>query len=81
MGPMAFPAERREEARRGELVRWWMSSLLRLSEVQFIREEWSGVNTGREEIAFSIDLQPGVRKRMENDMRVSAHRGDEYGSN
>lgn len=58
-----------------------MSSLLCVSEVQFIREEWSGGHTGREEIAFSIDLQPGVRKRMESDMRVSARRGDEYGSN
>lgn len=58
-----------------------MSSLLRVSEVQFIGEEWSGVNAGREEIAFSTDLQPGVRKRMGSDMRVSAHRGDEYGSN
>lgn len=80
----AFPAEEKEEEEvedEGDLAWWWMPSLLRISKVEFIHEEWRSLYTGWGEIAFFSDLQPRVRKWMESDMRVSALWGDEYGAN
>ncbi len=78
---LAFQRWRRRRRGRGDLALWWMPSLLQVSKVQFIHGEWSSLYMGWEEIAFSFDLHPRVRKWMESATRVSALWGDEYGVN
>ncbi|MED6233718.1 hypothetical protein ATANTOWER_015573 [Ataeniobius toweri] len=44
-----------------------MPSLLHISKVQFIHEEWSHLCTGGREIAFFFDLQPRLILLLVND--------------
>lgn len=56
-----IPTEQKEEQDRSDLAWWWMSSLLCFSKVQFIHKEWSSLNMGREEIAFSCSPRWGSK--------------------
>ena len=52
-----LPVEKEEEE--GDLARWWMPSLLPISKVQFIREEWSSLLLGGGKIAFFLTCSQG----------------------